>query len=74
MKQRFSPKVIDQLYAELQSLDHSFVDVEGKQLKPSQCYRFETDPAHLMFNTNCPESLKEKIEEILARYIHESRS
>lgn len=56
---------------ELESLDRDLIDVDGKQLKPSQCYHFEVDPLHLLFNTNCPSRLREKINAIVTRYIPE---
>jgi hypothetical protein len=43
--------------------------VDGKQMKPSQCYRIEMNPLHVMFNTNCPETLQVKINSILAKYL-----
>lgn len=70
-----STELLYQVQAELAKLDHELVEIDGKQLKPSQCYHLETDPAHVLFNTNCPESLKEKIQAILFKYIpDESRS
>jgi hypothetical protein len=61
--------ILDKVKAELNELDHQLVDVEGNQLKPSQCYHFDTSPLHVLFNTNCPDSLKEKINSILSKYI-----
>jgi hypothetical protein len=45
------------------------VDVSGERLKPSQCYHFDNNPPHLLFNTNCPHSLKDKIKAIITKYI-----
>lgn len=61
--------ILDKVQAELDELDHDLVEIDGAQIKPSQCYRFETNPAHVLFNTNCPDSLKEKVQSILAKYI-----
>jgi hypothetical protein len=61
--------LIDKLKAELRDLDLEVVDVDGKQMKPSQCYRIEMNPLHVMFNTNCPETLQGKINSILAKYL-----
>ena len=61
--------LMEKLKFELGELDRHFVEIDGRQLKPSQCYRFEVDPAHVLFNTNCPEGLKEKIQAILSKYI-----
>lgn len=58
----------EHLLAELEALDNELVEVDGKKLKPSQCYHLELDPMHILFNSNCPESLKEKINSILKRF------
>ena len=60
---------LEKLKLELGELDRHFVEIDGKMLKPSQCYRFESDPAHFLFNTNCPEGLRQQIQSILAKYI-----
>ncbi len=67
---------MEKIRRELQDLDSDLVDIDGKRLKPSQCYRFETDPVHVMFNTNCPDELRSRVEKILAKYTgdHESRA
>lgn len=57
------------LVKELQDLDKELVEIDGNSLKPSQCYHFETDPVHMLFNTNCPEGLKRKIESILSKHL-----
>jgi hypothetical protein len=57
-----------QIKEALNALEHEWVQVDGIRLKPSQCYHFEMDPPHVLFNTNCPEDLKEKVESILTRY------
>ena len=60
--------VYSELRAELDALDKEPVTVNGKQLKASQCYHIGVNPTHVLFNTNCPEYLKEKVNRILARY------
>lgn len=62
--------------AELQALDLEMVEVEGKKLKPSQCYRFGFNPAHILFNTNCPDSIKKQVKAILDKYleVYENRN
>ena len=65
---RLSPDMLEKVKAELGELDRHHVEIGGKKLKPSQCYRFEADPAHILFNTNCPEDLKQKIQAILSKY------
>jgi hypothetical protein len=57
-----------QIKEALSALEREWVQVDGIRMKPSQCYHFEMDPPHVLFNTNCPEDLKEKVESILTRY------
>jgi hypothetical protein len=57
------------LEEELKELDKELVEVDGARLKPSQCYHYEANPAHILFNTNCPDKLKEKIQLILAKHL-----
>ena len=68
MRKSLPPDKIEKVKAELGELERSFVKIDGKRLKPSQCYRFNADPLHILFNTNCPESLKEKIQSIISKY------
>jgi hypothetical protein len=60
--------VYDKVIAELKELDKEIVEINGKRLNPSQCYHLSFNPFHLLFNTNCPDSLKEKILSIFKRY------
>ena len=53
---------------ELNLIEQAVVEVDGVQLKPSQCYHVELDHPHILFNENCPASLRERIEELLQRY------
>jgi hypothetical protein len=53
---------------ELAELDNEMVEIDGTLLKPSQCYHVGTNPAHILFNTNCPDDLKNKIDKILLKY------
>ena len=53
---------------ELDALEHLPVTIEGKMMKPSQCYHFSTDPPRVLYNTNCPDELMQKIEAILEKY------
>ena len=62
-------KNLDILVSELNELDNEVVEIDGTALKPSQCYHFETDPVHLLFNTNCPEALKQKVNAIIAKHL-----
>ncbi|RYG53294.1 MAG: hypothetical protein EOO01_04710 [Chitinophagaceae bacterium] len=66
---------LEQLRSALNDIDRELVDIDGKKLKPSQCYRLETDPAHVLFNTNCPDSLKERIQALMTKYLpHDENS
>ena len=59
----------EKIKAELQALDNENVQVEDKSIKPSSCYYFGSNPAHILYNTNCPDSLKEKINAIISKYV-----
>jgi hypothetical protein len=56
------------LQRELDRLDEEPVLLGGQLVKPSDCYRFSSNPPHVLYNTNCPEALMEKIEYILSKY------
>jgi hypothetical protein len=73
---KMTQDMIEKVKAELGELDRFFVEIDGKKLKPSQCYRFDIDPAHVLFNTNCPDELKKKVQSILSKYLknNEDRS
>jgi hypothetical protein len=60
--------LITKLKRELDELDTESVEIDGIKLKPSQCYHFGTSPAHVLFNTNCPESLKIRVQAIIDKY------
>ena len=68
MRRSLTPDMIEKMKRELGELERQFVNIDGKKIKPSQCYRFDVDPVHLLFNTNCPESLKQKIQAIISKY------
>jgi hypothetical protein len=59
------------LLDELKQLDNKDIEIDGKVYKPSQCYRWEANPTHLLYNTNCPSELKEKLEAIISKYTKE---
>jgi hypothetical protein len=67
--QNVNATIIDSIKAELEGLDKNLVRIDGRELKPSQCYRIELDPVHVLFNTNCPDDLRVKVESILSKYI-----
>lgn len=55
---------------ELNELENEPVLLDGKLIKPSQCYRLSGTPPHVLYNTNCPEHLMDKIEAILLKHQH----
>ena len=57
------------LLTELDQINEEMVEVDGRLLKAGQCYRYEISPPHILFNTDCPESLKQKISSILTKYL-----
>jgi hypothetical protein len=61
-------KRFTEIQQELEELEKEKVTVAGKLVKPSQCYHLGIDPPHILFNTNCPDTLKERITSILSRY------
>jgi hypothetical protein len=71
-KQQYPPfnrDVIDNIKTDLDHLDRESIFIDGIYLKPSQCYHFDIDPVHILFNTNCPESVREKVQAILSKHI-----
>lgn len=66
--------LIQRLKFELAELERELVDIEGKMMKPSQCYHLELDPVHVLYNTNCPGTLKERIDSILAKYLRKDET
>ncbi len=67
-------KNLNILVNELNELDNQMIMVDGSLLKPSQCYHFETDPLHLLFNTNCPDTLKQKVTQIIHKHVPDYES
>jgi len=61
-------KMDDKIKQELAQLDQEMVEIEGVSMKAGNCFHFSTDPVHLLFNTNCPESLKDKVTGIVRKY------
>lgn len=68
MSKTIQPHALEMVKAELMQLDNESLLLDGKYIKPSNCYYFGSNPLHVLYNTNCPESLKEKIETILDKY------
>ena len=66
--------MISRVQEELMRLDHDTIEVDGVHLRPSQCYHLGTSPAHVLFNTNCPDKLKEQVQAILTKYTSENET
>jgi hypothetical protein len=61
----------DEILAELKELDKETVEFNGIQMKASQCYSFSLNPASILFNANCPDSLIEQVPAVLRKYFEE---
>jgi len=53
---------------ELKKLDEHPVLLNGQPVKANTCYRISGNPPQVLYNTNCPDELKEQIEAILLKY------
>lgn len=60
-------QIIDQIRTELEAVNGEWRDAD-------KCYYFETDPPHVLFNTNCPDLLQSRIRSILSKYIEVNES
>jgi hypothetical protein len=63
-----SKENVEKLQEELLKLDTTNVVVNGKFIKPSSCYYLGSQPLHVLYNTNCPDTLKEIIDDIITKY------
>ena len=59
---------LEKLQAELLELEANDIIIDCKHLKASNCYYVGSNPLHMLCNTNCPDTLKQSIENILAKY------
>jgi hypothetical protein len=62
---------LDQLRDDLDKLNRDWMNIEGSNLSAVQCYHFETNPPHFLFNTNCPDLLRQRLITILHKYFPE---
>ncbi|MFT3680155.1 MAG: hypothetical protein QM791_07765 [Ferruginibacter sp.] len=69
MEATITGTTLEMLKKELSQLDECSIDIDGKNLRAGSCYYIGYNPLHVLYNTNCPESLKEKIESIISKYI-----
>ena len=63
---------IDALMDDLDQLNKEWRDIEGSPLSASQCYHFESDPPHFLFNVNCPDTLRQLLNNLLAKHFPET--
>ena len=69
MRRQYNEGALYKLRTDLADLDREWIEVKGRRMKPSQCYRLGTDPVHILYNSNCPEVLKKRIETLLKKYL-----
>ena len=62
---------IDSLRDDLDLLNKEWRNIEGTPLSANQCYHFETDPPHFLFNLNCPDNLRRELNDLLLKYFPE---
>jgi hypothetical protein len=62
---------IDKLRDDLDLLNKEWRDIQGSPLSANQCYHFETDPPHFLFNMNCPDNLRHELNDLLLKYFPE---
>jgi hypothetical protein len=68
MKQLLSPLIIAKLNEELGELDKEMIQVNGRWVHPSNCYRVSENLPQILFNTDCPDELKKRVQDILNKY------
>jgi len=67
-----SGNMFSKAWAELKELDKEPVEFDGIRMKPSQCYTVSLNPPHVLFNTNCPDSIRDRVLAILSKYFKET--
>ena len=70
----FLKRPLDNLRDDLDILNKEWKDIKGSPLSASQCYHFETDPPHFLFNLNCPDNLRKELQDILSKHFPESEN
>jgi hypothetical protein len=55
-----STESVAKIKSDLAALDEHLLTIDGKQVKSSQYYHVELAPVHMLFNTNCPDKLKDR--------------
>jgi hypothetical protein len=62
---------LDNLRDDLDQLNKEWRDIEGNPLSANQCYHFESDPPHFLFNLNCPDNLRQELNGLLLKHFPE---
>jgi hypothetical protein len=62
---------IDRLRDDLDLLNKEWRDIKGSSLSANQCYHLETDPPHFLFNLNCPDNLRQELNDLLFKHFPE---
>lgn len=58
----------DAIKGAMEALGNNTVVVDGVVTQACKCYYFSLNPPHVLFNDNCPETLKETIRSIFSYY------
>ena len=58
----------DAIKGAMEALGNNTITVDGVETQANRCYYFSLNPPHVLFNDNCPESLKESILSIFSYY------
>ena len=62
---------LDSLRDDLDLLNKEWRDLKGCKLNANQCYHFETDPPHFLFNLNWPDTPRQKLQSLLSKHFPE---
>ena len=69
MKEELDSEKIYRLKMELAELEREWVKVGEREVKPSQCYRLSENPLRILYNADCPDSLKTRIEKLIRKHM-----
>ena len=72
MVEKLPTNIEEKIMAELDELNKTPLEIDGRIFNPAACYQFSIHPPHFLYDTDCPDSLKEKIKAIISKYIIEN--
>jgi hypothetical protein len=72
MVNKLPVNIEEKIKAELDELNKTYMEIDGRRINPAACYHFSIDPPHFLYDTDCPDILKEKIKAIISKYIIEN--